>query len=430
MKLETFVVDTNVLMSDGHWFKKMGGCQVIVPLVVVEELDKHKTDPGDAGANARTAIRYLENSIQFGNLLEGVTTDDDVHIRIFIAEKIEGEKNDDNIIRTAKLAIELKLDGEDGSLTSIVSNDAHLRIKAHTEGVIAIKHSKELFDKEDGSYTGLYSITVSAKDLNDMHAKGFIELDELIDMPVNAFVLLRSDENEKQTGIVRVVGEGVANRVTPPKDLFGIKAKNLEQGCAIDLMLDKDIPLVTLVGGAGSGKTLIALAAGLDLVMSKKQFKKLVIIRPPIPMGRDIGFLPGSLDEKMAAWAGPIMDNLEVLLTNNTKSNFEHLMDSGIIEIAPPTFIRGRSLNDSVILIDEAQSLTLHEVKTLVTRVGEKSKVILTGDVHQIDNPKVSAEDNGLSELVEAFKPYALAGHITLNKCERSSLAALAATIL
>lgn len=421
MNLETFVVDTNVLISDGHLFKQMGGKEIIVPLIVVEELDKHKTAPGDVGANSRTAIRYLEDSIQYGNLLDGVETADGVRIQIKIVDKIEGEKPDDTIIRTAK---SLNRD------VTILSNDAHLRIKAHTEGMVAVKHTKDLFAHEDGSYAGVFSITVAPQIINAMYTQGFVELPELEDMPINAFVLLKSMENEKQTGVVRVVGNCRAEKISTNKDVFGIRAKNLEQSCAVDILLDTDVPLVTLVGGAGSGKTLLALAAGLELVMAKKQYKKLVIIRPPIPMGRDIGFLPGSLEEKMAAWAGPIMDNLEVLLNNNVKSNFDHLVESGVIEIMPPTFIRGRSLSNAVILIDEAQSLTLHEVKTLVTRVGDNAKVILTGDIHQIDNPKVSAEDNGLTELVEAFKPYSLAGHVTLNKCERSSLASLAAAIL
>lgn len=423
MSLETFVVDTNVLLSDGHLLKKMGGKEIVVPLIVVEELDKHKTFPGDVGANARAAIRYLEDSIQYGDLLEGVETDDGVFLQVRMVERKDGEKPDDTIIRTAK---SIRMDRD----VTILSNDAHLRIKAHLEGIDAIKHSKDLFSKEDGSYPGVYTMNVAPQTINLMYSQGFIELIELEEMPINAFVLLKSDENEKQTGVVRVVGNGRAEKISTNKDIFGIRAKNLEQSCAVELLMDNDVPLVTLVGGAGSGKTLLGLAAGLELVMAKKQYRKLIIIRPPIPMGRDIGFLPGSLEEKMEAWAGPIMDNLDVLLNSNVKSNFGHLIESGVLEIAPPTFIRGRSLNNAVILIDEAQSLTLHEVKTLVTRVGDNSKIILTGDIHQIDNPKVSAEDNGLTELVEAFKPYALAGHVTLNKCERSSLASLAAAIL
>jgi PhoH-like ATPase len=421
LSIETFVVDTNVLLSDGNLFKKMGGKEIVVPLIVVEELDKHKTFPGDVGANARAAIRYLEDSIRYGDLLAGVETDDGVKVKVEMVSRIDGEKPDDTIIRTAK---SMKRG------VTILSNDAHLRIKAHIEGLVAVKHTKDLFAKEDGSYSGVFTVNVSSQTINLMYQQGFVELPDLEELPINSFVLLKSEENEKQTGVVRVVGNGRAEKISTNKDVFGIRAKNLEQSCAVELLLDTDVPLVTLVGGAGSGKTLLALAAGLELVMVKKQYRKLVIIRPPIPMGRDIGFLPGSLEEKMEAWAGPIMDNLEVLLNTNIKYNFGHLLETGMIEIAPPTFIRGRSLNNACILIDEAQSLTLHEIKTLVTRVGDNSKIILTGDIHQIDNPKVSAEDNGLTELFEAFKPYSLAGHVTLNKCERSGLASLAAAIL
>lgn len=421
MSLETFVIDTNILIGDGNALKKIKCKEAIIPLIVVEELDKHKTSPGDVGLNARTAIKYLENAIQYGNLLTGVETDDGVKIRILNIPKIDGEKPDDTIIRTAK-SLKKKV--------TILSNDAHLRIKAHTEGVKAVKYNKDLFDKEDGLYTGITTMEVSAEIINLLHVQGFIEMSIFKKLPLNSFVLLKSDENDKQTGVVRVVSEERAQKIAANKDVFGIRAKNLEQSCALDILMDDSVPLVSLVGMAGSGKTLIALAAGLELVVSKKAYKKLIIIKPPIPMGRDIGFLPGSAAEKMLAWAGPIIDNLDVLLNTNVRNNFEHLVDTGIIEVVPPTFIRGRSLNNSVIIVDESQSLTLHETKTLVTRVGDKSKMILTGDVHQIDNPKVSAEDNGLTEVVEAFRPYALAGHVTLNKCERSGLASLAATIL
>ena len=427
MNQETFVVDTNVLLSDGNVFKKLNDKTVIVPFVVLEELDKHKTTPGDVGLNARVAIRYLEDSMQYGNLgsPEGVTTPDGVTIMIKSVERLANERPDDTIIRTAGI-----LAAHNPNL-KILSNDAHLRLKAHMFDIKAVKHNKDLFTKDDQSYLGLETLVVSAQIINDVYAQGFIEADFLKHLPINSFLLLKSEENEKHTGVVKITASGRAEKMPVNKEMFGIKAKNLEQSCAVNLLLDKNVPLVTLVGKAGSGKTLLALAAGLELVMTKSVYKKIIIIKPPIPMGKDVGFLPGDLFEKMIAWAGPVIDSLEVLLSNKSgKTTYEHLLETEVIEVMPPTFIRGRSLSDAFILVDEAQSLTLHEVKTLVTRVGENSKIVLTGDVHQIDNPKVSAEDNGLSELIEAFKPYDLAGHITLNKCERSGLSSLAATIL
>jgi PhoH-like ATPase len=184
------------------------------------------------------------------------------------------------------------------------------------------------------------------------------------------------------------------------------------------------------MGLAGTGKTLIALAAALDLVLNQNQYEKLIIMRPPVPMGKDIGYLPGSLEEKMAVWLGPILDNFDMLMGERQKHSFEYLVNAGKIEVLPPTFIRGRSLAHSILFVDEAQSLSLHEAKTIVTRMHESSKLIMTGDVRQIDNPKLSSVDNGLSIIVDAFKSYDLAGHVTLTKCERGSLAALAAEVL
>ena len=420
---ETFVVDTNVLLSDGNFLKKMKGDTIIIPMIVIAELDKYKTAPGDLGLNARMTIRYIEAASAAGNILRGVVTPEGVLLKIVKVKVIAGEKPDDTIVRTTKFVAAKK------KRVTLISGDAHLRIKAATEGVTAVPCSKDIFSKEDGLFPGVETMDVDDTVIADVFTKGTVTLPNMQDFPVNGYVLLVGS-NKMDPVIICHKGDGLLKKIPSAKNVWGIVPRNEEQTCAMDLLLNQEIPLVTLVGSAGSGKTLLALAAGLKAVCDDRTYSKVIIIKPPIPMGKDVGFLPGSLQEKMAAWAGPIMDSLEVLLTEKTKFTFQFLVEKGMLEISPPTFVRGRSFKNAYIIVDEGQSLTRHEAKTLVTRIGEGSKIVFTGDVHQIDNPKVSAEDNGLTDVVEAFKKYDVAGHVTLNKCERSSLAALAAQVL
>lgn len=416
-----------MLLSDGSALKKFGKDRINIPFVVLQELDKHKTGPGDVGLNARMAIRVLDDLRQVGNLADGVKTAEGTTIRVIVEDDPWSSKPaDDQIIdvaRTLKLASKHKV--------IIMSNDINLRVKASLLGVPSEGHNSNSINNDElDLYSGIIHLDVESNCIDQLHAVGQTTLQQTIGLNPNTFIHMRSTENEKHTGVGRVFADGVVEKITSQKEVFGIKSKNLEQTCALDILLDEELPLVTLMGVAGTGKTILGLAAALDLVLNKKEFKKLIIIRPPIPMGRDIGFLPGSLVEKMSVWMGPILDNFEVLLENHTRFNFEHLLDTGVIEIMPPTFIRGRSIMNSVVMVDEAQGLSQHEMKTIVTRMHETSKLIVTGDVRQIDNPKLSALDNGFSYLVEVFKPYEIAGHVTLTQCERSTLAALATQIM
>jgi len=247
----------------------------------------------------------------------------------------------------------------------------------------------------------------------------------------NQFVMLVSNSNEKKTALARFINhESRLEKVSEPQDaLWGLKPRNKEQVFAINLLNDPEIPIVTLVGKAGCGKTLLAIAAGLDQVLEKRMFKKLIVSRPIQPLGKDIGYLPGTMEEKMKPWLMPIQDNIDFLLNGESKS-MEMFFEDGTIQIEALTYIRGRSISNAFIIIDEAQNLTIHELKTIITRVGENTKIVLTGDIEQIDSVYLDATSNGLSYAVEKFKQHGLAGHVTLVKGERSKVATLASKIL
>lgn len=424
---KNLVLDTNVLLTDGVALKKFGEARVNIPFVVIQELDNHKSDPGEIGLNARIVANLLDDLSLEGDLSKGVKIPEGGEIRVLLGSHLGGDKvPDEQIIDAAK-----ELSKSEDLPVEIISNDTNLRIKARLSGVTATAFSGQHAHIEDDKiYTGISYLDVDGHYIDVLHGYGKVHIPQAQALNLNSFVHLRSTEDEKHTGIGRVVESGVVEKVVSYKNVFGIRPKNLEQTCVMNLLMDKSVPLVSLMGIAGTGKTLMALAAGLEQVIHQEQYERLVIIRPPIPMGKDIGFLPGSLREKLEVWMGPIVDNLEFLIKDSTKFNFDHLVDMGKIEVLPPTFLRGRSMANSYIILDESQSLNRHEMKTVITRVHESSKLITTGDIRQIDNPKLSAMDNGLSHMVEKFKPYAISGHVTLVKGERGTLASLAAEIM
>jgi PhoH-like ATPase len=418
------VIDTNILLSDGNALKKFGKHALNIPFVVLQELDKHKSSPGEVGLNARTTIKILDELRLKGSLKVGVPYLEGT-VRVLLEVEDKTVSPDDQIIKSA---VDLN------ALTDnviVVSNDINLRVKASLFDLKAQGHSGKKIHIDDAAmFSGIAHEQVEPSVIDQLHAHGHVYLGNEKEYALNEFIHFINKTNDKHTAIGRVIDEGTVYRMRTIKEAYSIRPKNLEQSCALDLLMDIDVPLVTLMGLAGTGKTLIALAAALDLVLNQNQYEKLIIMRPPVPMGKDIGYLPGSLEEKMAVWLGPILDNFDMLMGERQKHSFEYLVNAGKIEVLPPTFIRGRSLAHSILFVDEAQSLSLHEAKTIVTRMHESSKLIMTGDVRQIDNPKLSSVDNGLSIIVDAFKSYDLAGHVTLTKCERGSLAALAAEVL
>lgn len=418
--MTNYVLDTNVILEDCNVLKNLENATVNIPLIVLKEIDNNKTQMGEVGFNARSFSKILDG-LNFSSYNDIIKYSDNLNIRFVTLPTANDLIPDDQIIEIAKNINNITND------VILLSNDINVRVKAKLAGLESKPYSKSNINKDD-LYTGIRNIYTDSLIIDSLHSHGSLSMD-LDDVSPNEYVHLISNQNEKHTALAKLGSNNTLFKVKSVKSITGIKPKNLEQACAIDLILNNEIALATLMGNAGSGKTLIALASALYLVGSG-QYQKLVIIRPPIPMGKDIGFLPGSLEEKMMVWMGPILDNLEMLEDGNKKLDIEYLLNAGALEIAPPTFIRGRSIANSIVLVDEAQSLTIHEVKTIVTRIHSSSKLIFTGDIRQIDNNKLSMTDNGFSQLVQAFKDQPLSGHITLNKCERSSLAEIASQIL
>jgi PhoH-like ATPase len=316
-----------------------------------------------------------------------------------------------------------------------VTKDTNLRIKADAIGLVAEDYESDKVDIEE-LYQGYVEMTVDAELIDRFHGQGSVELDGEY-MP-NQFVTLRDMSNSSHTAIGRY--DFLQRKLVPVKKIakegvWSIHPRNREQAFTLDLLLDDNIKLVTLVGKAGTGKTLLAIAAGLNKTAEDNIFNRLLVSRPVFPMGKDLGFLPGDIEEKLTPWMQPIFDNVELLLSGHEMEKrrtkgYKELMAMGIMEIEPLTYIRGRSIPNQYMIVDEAQNLTPHEIKTIVTRAGEGTKIVLTGDPYQIDNPYVDASSNGLTYVVEKFKGQAIAGHVTLMKGERSELAELAANLL
>lgn len=415
------MVDTNILLEDPKALLAFPKSKIIIPIDVLQEIDNHKRDFGDTGANARATSRLLDELSIGGNLKKGVKHND-THISVVHWDSVLNAKLNecelDNTIDNRIICTALM------HKATVISNDILVRIKSRALGLKAIEYSKSSNGIAD-IYSGIVEYSVNSDLIDQFYADGHIDMD--VDLCPNQYALLQSIEKEGHTAVVRWDGERFSK--VDKHLISGFRARNLEQTCALDLLMDDEVSLVSLMGSAGSGKTILALASALDLVLHKGEYDKIVIVRHPYPVGRDIGFLPGSLDEKMAAWSGSIIDNCD-LLEQQFKFSFESLLASGKLSILPPATLRGRSFLNSFIIIDEAQSLNVHEIKTIITRVGDTSKIVLTGDVNQIDNFKLDFETNGLTHVINAFKNYDIAGHITLNKCERGSLAGLAAAIL
>ncbi len=337
---------------------------------------------------------------------------------------------------------------ESNRKTILVSRDINMRVISDSIGLASEDYTENEIIKADSDlYSGLSTHLVDDQ-IIDMFYSGkqvFLDKDEYPGIFPNEFLMLVSSSNDKKTALCRFINYNKSlQRVNDDKSEFtGIKARNKEQMFALDLLTDPEIKVVTLVGKAGSGKTLIAIAAGLEQVLNNVRvksklkndklcgtpYKRLVVSRPVMPMGRDIGFLPGSMQEKMAPWLAPVQDNLK-FLTSNDDVTLEDYMEKGIIEIEALTYIRGRSIANAYIVVDEAQNLTIHEIKTILTRVGEGTKIVLTGDIEQIDNIYINEMSSGLTHAVEKMKNYNLSGHVTLNKGERSKVASMAAKVL
>lgn len=433
MTRKTFVVDTNVLLYDPESITKFGHNDVAIPVTVLEELDKMKRLPNDLGRNARAVFRFLDGlrEMGVGDLHKGVNLNSGSNIRILLEHKTNApffdfspHLNDNKIILSAFLL------AERGVKVVFVSKDFAARIKAEAVGIEAEDY-ENLKYSVDSLYRGVRRIETSKESIDHFYKDSVMPATGLEPKP-NEYFVMNSPEHSSAVGKNDPYKQHIEPLLKVP-NIWGIKPKNVEQRCAIDLLLRDDIKLVTLIGQAGTGKTLIALACGLRKVFDENLYSRILVSRPVVPLGRDIGYLPGTKEEKLFPWMQPIFDNLEYLCDSHGSEPSETLkwvMESKKLEMEAVTYIRGRSLPNSYIIVDEAQNLTPHEVKTIVSRAGEGTKVVLTGDLSQIDNPYLDKESNGLTYTIWKFQDHKLYGHVILEKTERSELAALAAQIM
>ena len=443
MAKKTYVFDTSVCLTDANCVYQYQNNDIVVPLKVLEEIDKHKKRQDGVGSNARRIIRFLDSLRAKGNLEKGVRIGPRKGLLRVIANDASMLPEDldpavpDHIIISSAM-------GEDRRngrrKTILVSRDINMRVICDSLGLTAEGYTlNQAVVNHESLYTGFKKILVDEQLIDQFYAEKDVFLDASHRMFNNQFAMLVSSSNEKKTALARFCSlDRPLKKIQEfgTKGIWGVKARNKEQAFALDLLLDPSISLVSLVGKAGSGKTLMAIAAGISQVLkdpfakgTPPAYKKLVVSRPVQPMGKDIGFLPGPMEEKMRPWLMPIQDNLQYLMGND-RLTLDDYMEQGIIELEALTYIRGRSISNAFIIIDEAQNLTMHEIKTIITRAGEGTKIVLTGDVEQIDNVYIDETSNGLVHAAEKFKKFSLTGHVTLRKGERSKIATLAAKIL
>lgn len=431
MAHKTFVIDTNVLIYDPESITKFPRSHVVVPVTVLEELDKMKRYPNELGKNSRAVIRFLDSlkSVGRGNLHTGVKLDNGATVRIQLEMKADSKNfalslNDNRIIMTAFLL------QEQGEKVVFVSKDFAARIKAEAIGIEAQDYENYKFSY-DSLYKGIQHIEMPKHEIDLFYKDSRVPAPKG-EFQANQYLVMNSIEHS--TGVGKYdVNHGTIESLLKVSNVWGIKPRNVEQRCAVDLLLRDDIKLVTMIGPAGTGKTLLALACGLRKVFDEAHYSRILVSRPIVPLGRDIGYLPGTKEEKLFHWMQPIYDNLEFLCASSGNEGSETLkwvLESKKIEMEAVTYIRGRTLPKMFMIIDEAQNLTPHEIKTIISRAGEGSKVVLAGDPTQIDNPYLDKDSNGLTFAVGKFLNHKIYGHIYLDKTERSELAALAADIL
>jgi PhoH-like ATPase len=436
---KNYILDTNVLLHDPESLLNFQENNVLVPIEVIEEIDRFKRESTELGQNARSVSRMLDGLRGEGRLSEGVGLPTGGRLRI-IFRKGEAAKNGHALFSTDSvdnriLALAFGIQkSQPKSQTVLVSKDINLRIKADAIGLLAEDYENDRVFIKD-LYTGMIELMVSAEKLAFFRANGELELNGGKQYFPNEYCTLIEETNPKRTALTKVDHSGT--KLVPIIDcregIWGIKPRNREQHFGFDALLDDRIKLVTLMGKAGTGKTLLAMAAGLKRTVMDREFRRLVVARPTISMGKELGFLPGSLEEKLAPWMQPIHDALEML--GDLNMGHEHrrsgdLMRSGSIVVEALSYIRGRSIANQFMVIDEAQNLTPLETKTIITRVGHGTKIVFTGDPYQIDNPYVDSSSNGFNYIVSRFRSEPIAAHIEFQKGERSELAELAANIL
>jgi PhoH-like ATPase len=455
---KNYVLDTNILLHDPYAIFRFDDNHVIIPIYVIEEVDQFKREGSERGRNARHVVRLLDElREQGGSLSKGVSIKSGGTLTVAVPSKrpelpsaIDKAAMDNAILQTA---FEVR-EADGGRPTVFVTMDTNLRIRADALGMVAETYENQRVEPQRVE-SGVMEVEVTSEEIDAFFQDGKVaapshllaperstrETRERSKEPAvtylspNMCVLLRDRANASHTALGRydATKKEILALRTPREGVMGVRPRNKEQSHALDLLLDENIRLVTLVGKAGTGKTLLALAAGLKRTVEDGVYTRMLVSRPVMPLGRDIGFLPGDVDEKLNPWMQPIFDNLEFLFSNSTRKGpraYAELLESGQLQVEPLTYIRGRSLPQQYIIVDEAQNLTPHEVKTIITRSGDGTKIVLTGDPGQIDNPYVDSASNGLSVAADRFRGEKVAAHIVLSRGERSELAELAANLL
>ncbi len=437
---KNFVLDTNVLLHDSNCLHNFDDNIVNIPIHVIEELDSFKRDQSELGRNSRRVAREIDSYRIRGSLESGVQLDNGGTIRVQVAD---GRNNVtfsrshamDNAILGCVIGLR---ESEPDVPLVFVTKDTNLRIRADALGIDSVDYEPERKDLSE-VYDGTAELEVDVRLIDRLFDSGALAVDELPNGDQRSFELYPNQyltlltPNGKHNALARVNGDHLQPLRKLRQPIWGVLPRNREQHFALDMLMRDDVRLCTLIGKAGTGKTLLALAAGVELVIAKEQYRRMLVSRPIFPMGRDVGYLPGDLQEKMSPWMQPVRDNFEFLTSVNKSKDvrsYEELVAAGQLEVEALTYIRGRSLPGQFMLVDEAQNLTPHEIKTVLTRVGQGTKVVFTGDPYQIDQPYLDSINNGLTYLVERFKAEPIAGHVSLTKGERSELAELAANLL
>lgn len=432
-----FVLDTNVILFDPNAIFKFSRHTVYLPLIVIEEIDRFKRDQNENGRNARFFGRLMDDLRLKGHLSHGVPTENGGKVMVGFDQSknnnhhhIDLTKND-NIILSAALSLK-----EGGKNVLLVTKDINLRIKADVVGVDSEDYGTHDVTLEE-LYTGHRIVEVDLKDYQEFERNRFLGADKMAAEGIcpNEYVTLqeRNNPGHRTYGRFHHGKNGLVPLIPMREGAWGIYPKNVEQRFAFDALLNEEVKLVTLVGKAGTGKTLLAIAAGLEMTVAKEKYIRLLVSRPVQPLGRDIGFLPGDVNDKLGPWMQPIFDNMDFLfgsVRGASNGSWEELINQGLLHVEPLTYIRGRSIPGQYLIVDEAQNLSPHEVKTIVTRAGEGTKIVLTGDCEQIDNPYLDSINNGLAYCVERLRTNELISHATLKIGERSPLSEVATKML
>ncbi len=432
-----FILDTNVLLHNAESLTSFADNSIVLPMTVIEELDNFKRQNDELGRNARQVIRELDKLRQLGSLKNGVAMKNGGSLRITVEQRnMPNAFLDMKVADNRILAVANSLH-EEGKEVIFVSKDINSRLKADALGIAVMDFEKQKCNMDE-LYTGWRQDTVPAEIIEKFYQENTLET-EGFNFHHNEFILLQDESNRKHSALGRATGPNSLKHLNSKfVHAWNITPRSKEQRMALELLLNPDIQLVTLIGQAGTGKTLLALAAGLECVIQREMHERILVSRPVIPMGKDIGYLPGTKDEKLALWMQPIFDNLAYLMRHDRSTDddesvqqkVEQLVKNKQVELEALTYIRGRSIPRQFVIVDEAQNLTPHEVKTIISRAGENTKMVFTGDPEQIDNPYLDSASNGLSYAVEKLKGHSIYGHVTLSKSERSPLSAIATNYL